>query len=266
MEQAEAQTKAPLFLQISDTHIGFNKEANPDVAGTLRQALDKVNALPRPPALVLHTGDVTHLSRAAEFDTASQLLSQLKGELHVVPGEHDVTDGPGTEFFARFGKPSGNRGYYSFDAQDVHFIALINVMNFKSNGLGALGDDQLSWLKDDLAGRSASQPIVVFAHMPLWTIYQPWGWGTAEGEQIAQMLRRFGSVTVLNGHIHQIVQKVEGNIHFHTARSTAYPQPQAGNGPGPGPLLVPPADLPGMLGVTMAARAMPLALTDSTLA
>ena len=266
MDPAEAQTKAPLFLQISDTHIGFNKEANPDVAGTLRQALDKVNALPRPPALVLHTGDVTHLSRAAEFDTANQLLSQLKGELHVVPGEHDVTDGPGTEFFARFGKPSGNRGYYSFDHQGVHFIALINVMNFKPNGLGALGDDQLAWLKDDLAGRSASQPIVVFAHMPLWTIYQPWGWGTAEGEQIAGMLRRFGSVTVLNGHIHQIVQKVEGNIHFHTARSTAYPQPQAGNGPGPGPLVVPPTELPGMLGVTMAARAMPLALTDSTLA
>jgi len=266
MDPAQAQTEAPLFLQISDTHIGFNKPANPDVAGTLRQALDRVSALPRAPALVLHTGDVTHLSRAAEFDTANQLLSQLKGELHVVPGEHDVTDGPGTEFFARFGKPSGNRGYYSFDHQGVHFIALVNVMNFKPNGLGALGDDQLSWLKDDLAGRSASQPIVVFAHMPLWTIYQPWGWGTAEGEQIAQMLRRFGSVTVLNGHIHQIVQKVEGNIHFHTARSTAYPQPQAGNGPGPGPLLVPPAELPGMLGVTMAAQAMPLALTDSTLA
>jgi 3',5'-cyclic AMP phosphodiesterase CpdA len=266
MDPAQAQTQAPLFLQISDTHIGFNRPANPDVAGTLRQALDKVSALPRPPALILHTGDVTHLSRAAEFDTANQLLSQMKGELHVVPGEHDVTDGPGAEFFARFGKPSGNRGYYSFDAQGVHFIALVNVMNFKPNGLGALGDDQLSWLKDDLAGRSASQPIVVFAHMPLWTIYQPWGWGTAEGEQIAEMLRRFGSVTVLNGHIHQIVQKVEGNIHFHTARSTAYPQPQAGNGPGPGPLLVPPAELPGMLGVTMAARAMPLALTDSTLA
>ena len=183
-----------------------------------------------------------------------------------MPGEHDVTDGPGTEFFARFGKPSGNRGYYSFDYQGVHFIALINVMNFKPNGLGALGDDQLAWLKDDLAGRSASQPIVVFAHMPLWTIYQPWGWGTAEGEEIAQMLRRFGSVTVLNGHIHQIVQKVEGNIQFHTARSTAFPQPLAGNGPGPGPMVVPPAELPGMLGVTMVARAMPLALTDSTLA
>lgn len=266
-DPAEAQTSAPFLLQISDTHIGFNKEANPDVAGTLSRAIEKVNALPHPPALVLHTGDVTHLSKASEFDAANQLLSQIKGgELHVVPGEHDVTDGPGAEFFGRFGAPSGNRGYYSFDLQGVHVIALVNVMNFKPNGLGALGDDQLAWLTDDLAGRSASQPIVVFAHMPLWTVYQPWGWGTAEGEQVAGLLRRFGSVTVLNGHIHQIVQKVEGQIRFHTARSTAYPQPQAGTGPGPGPLRVPPAELPGMLGVTMVSRGMPPALTDSSLA
>jgi 3',5'-cyclic AMP phosphodiesterase CpdA len=185
----------------------------------------------------------------------------------VVPGEHDVTDGPGAEFFARFGAPSGGKGYYSFDANGVHFVALVNVMNFKANGLGALGKDQLAWLTDDLAGRSASQPVVVFAHMPLWTIYEPWGWGTGEGEQIASLLRRFGSVTVLNGHIHQIVQKVEGNITFHTARSTAYPQPMAGIGPGPGPLLVPADQLPGMLGVTtIVARNRKLALSDATLA
>jgi 3',5'-cyclic AMP phosphodiesterase CpdA len=269
-DMAEAQTDigVPLFVQISDTHIGFNKDANPDVIGTLNRTIDAVNALPRAPAFAIHTGDVTHLSRAGEFDTAGQLLSQMKvSEMHVVPGEHDVTDGPGTEFFARFGKPSNNRGYYSFDAHGVHFIALVNVMNFKPNGLGALGEDQLTWLKDDLAGRSASQPVVVFAHMPLWTIYEPWGWGTGEGEEIAALLRRFGSVTVLNGHIHQIVQKVEGNITFHTARSTAYPQPAAGSAPGPGPLLVPAAQLPGMLGVTTAvARRKHLALTDTTLA
>jgi 3',5'-cyclic AMP phosphodiesterase CpdA len=211
---------------------------------------------------------VTHLSKAAEFDTANQLLSRLKvSEMHVVPGEHDVTDGQGTEFFARFGKASNNKGYYSFDSHGVHFVALVNVMNFKPNGLGGLGDDQMAWLKDDLAGRSASQPVVVFAHMPLWTIYEPWGWGTGEGEEIAALLRRFGSVTVLNGHIHQIVQKVEGNILFHTARSTAYPQPAAGVGPGPGPLLVPSAQLPGMLGVSVAVRrGKKLSLTDSTLA
>jgi len=271
-DMAEARIEevgTPLFLQISDTHIGFNKDANPDVIGTLNGTIDAVNALPSPPAFALHTGDVTHLSKASEFDTANQLLSRLKvSEMHVVPGEHDVTDGPGAEFFARFGKASDNRGYYSFDAKGVHFIALVNVMNFKPNGLGALGEDQLAWLKDDLTGRSASQPVVVFAHMPLWTVYEPWGWGTGEGEQIAALLRRFGSVTVLNGHIHQIVQKVEGNILFHTARSTAYPQPAAGVGSGPGPLLVPAGQLPGMLGVTMATpdRKRHLALADSTLA
>ena len=269
MAEAQPDMGMPLFLQISDTHIGFNKEANPDVIGTLNHTIDAVNALPHQPAFALHTGDVSHLSKASEFDTASQLLSRLKvSELHVVPGEHDVTDGPGAEFFARFGKPSANRGYYSFDAHGVHFVALVNVMNFKPNGLGALGGDQMAWLKDDLSGRSASQPVVVFAHMPLWTIYEPWGWGTGEGEEIASLLRRFGSVTVLNGHIHQIVQKTEGNILFHTARSTAYPQPMAGSAPGPGPLVVPPAQLPGMLGVTMAVAQgkRRVSLADTTLA
>jgi 3',5'-cyclic AMP phosphodiesterase CpdA len=267
LAEAESAMGAPLFLQISDTHIGFNKDANPDVIGTLNRTIDQVNAMPRQPALVLHTGDVTHLSKASEFDTASQLLSRLKvSELHVVPGEHDVTDGPGAEFFARFGKASDNRGYYSFDAHGVHFIALVNVMNFKPNGLGGLGEDQMAWLRDDLAARSASQPVVVFAHMPLWTVYQPWGWGTGESEEIAKQLARFGSVTVLNGHIHQIVQKVEGNILFHTARSTAYPQPQAGSGPGPGPLVVPQDQLASMLGVTTAvAQRRKLSLTDATL-
>jgi len=274
VDLAEAATRTmtatPLFIQISDTHIGFNKEANPDVIGTLNHSIDRANALPARPGFAIHTGDVTHLSKAEEFDTAQQLLKGLRvSDIHVVPGEHDVTDGPGAEFFARYGKPSDNKGYYSFDSSGVHFVALVNVMHFKAGGLGALGDDQLAWLRDDLAGRSASQPVVVFAHMPLWTIYEPWGWGTAEGDQIAALLSRFGSVTVLNGHIHQIVQKVEGNITFHTARSTAYPQPTAGNGPGPGPLKVPADQLPKMLGVTtvrMVRSSGPLALTDSTLA
>jgi len=210
-----AEGGTPLFVQISDTHIGFNKDANPDVAATLNRSIDLVNALSRLPAFAIHTGDVTHLSKAEQFDTASQLLSRLRvSELHVVPGEQDVTDGPGTEFFARYGKPSNNRGYYSFDARGVHFVALVNVMHFEAGGLGALGPDQLAWLKDDLAGRATSQPIVVFAHMPLWTIYAPWGWGTNEGAVIAALLRRFGSVTVLCGHIHQIVQKGRREYHL----------------------------------------------------
>ncbi len=262
-------TGTPLFLQISDTHIGFNKEANPDVAGTLKQTIDLVNAMPVKPALTIHTGDITHLSKPAEFDTAAQLLSGLNiTELHTVPGEHDVTDGLGTEYFSRFGQASNNKGYYSFDHNGVHFVALVNVMNFKANGLGGFGADQLAWLEQDLKGRSSSTPIVVFAHMPMWTIYEPWGWGTGDADQAMSYLRRFGSVTVLNGHIHQIVQKVEGNITFHTARSTAYPQPTAGVGPGPGPLKVASDQLPKMLGVTsvrVLAHPLSASLTDTTL-
>jgi 3',5'-cyclic AMP phosphodiesterase CpdA len=197
------------------------------------------------------------------------MLGLRISEIHTTPGEHDVTDGIGAEYFSRFGKASNNKGYYSFDHQGVHFVALVNVMNFKPNGLGGFGDDQLAWLKDDLSGRSSSQPLVLFAHMPMWTIYEPWGWGTGDADQVIGMVRRFGSVTVLNGHIHQIVQKVEGNITFHTARSTAYPQPSAGVGAGPGPLTVPAAQLPSMLGVTTVSQASlskTLALSDSTLA
>ena len=251
---AETQMKGklgvPLFVQISDTHIGFNKEANPDVAGTLKQTIELVNSMLTKPAMVIHTGDITHLSKPAEFDTAAQLLSALKvTELHTTPGEHDVSDAAVTEYFSRFGKASNNRGYYSFDHQGVHFIGLVNVLNFKPNSLAEFGAEQLGWLEADLKGRSASTPIVVFAHMPMWSIYEPWGWGTADADQAMGYLKRFGSVTVLNGHIHQIVQKVEGHITFHTARSTAYPQPAPGVGAGPGPLKVPSDQLPKLLGV-----------------
>jgi 3',5'-cyclic AMP phosphodiesterase CpdA len=246
-----AKLGRPLFVQISDTHIGFNKEANPDVAGTLTQTIDIVNGMHDQPALIIHTGDITHLSKAAEFDLARQLFTRLRAtEMHTVPGEHDTADAAVTEYFNRFGKASNNKGYYSFDHAGVHFIGLINVLQFKPGGLGTLGDEQLAWVAADLKGRSSSTPVVVFAHMPLWTIYEPWGWGTGDAEQLMGQLRRFGSVTVLNGHIHQIVQKVLGNMTFHTARSTSYPQPQAGVGPGPGPLKVPADRLASMLGIT----------------
>jgi 3',5'-cyclic AMP phosphodiesterase CpdA len=262
----------PLFVQISDSHIGFDKPANPDVVGTLTKTIDLVNALPQQPALVIHTGDITHLSKASEFDTAAQLLSKLKvTELHTTPGEHDVADASVTEYFNRYGKASKNKGYYSFDHKGVHFVSLINVMNFKANGLGNLGSDQLEWLEKDLKGKSASTPIVVFAHMPLWTVYEPWGWGTGDAPQAMEYLKRFGSVTVLNGHIHQIVQKTEGNITFHTARSTAYPQPTPGDPKvqGPGPLKVATEELPKMLGVsnvTLKRHPNSLVLADTTLA
>jgi 3',5'-cyclic AMP phosphodiesterase CpdA len=260
----------PLFIQISDTHIGFNKEANPDVAGTLTQTIDIVNGMSDAPALIIHTGDITHLSKPAEFDLAAQLLGRLRtSEIHTVPGEHDTADATVTEYFSRFGKTSDNRGYYSFDHAGVHFIGLINVLQFKAGGLGTLGDEQLAWVAADLKHRSASTPIVVFAHMPLWTIYEPWGWGTGDAEQLLSQLGRFGSVTVLNGHIHQIVQKVEGNMTFHTARSTAYPQPMAGVGNGPGPLKVPADQLAAMLGITSVSvmkHPSSLALSDKALA
>jgi 3',5'-cyclic AMP phosphodiesterase CpdA len=268
--KAAAKMGKPLFVQISDTHIGFNKEANPDVGASLNQAIDLVNAMPDQPALIIHTGDITHLSKPAEFDTAQQLFSRLRTtEMHTVPGEHDTTDATVTEYFNRFGKASDNKGYYSFDHAGVHFIGLINVLQFKPGGLGNLGDEQLAWVAADLKSRSASTPIVVFAHMPLWSIYEPWGWGTGDADQLMSHLRRFGSVTVLNGHIHQIVQKTEGNVTFHTARSTAFPQPSAGQGAGPGPLKVPADQLSQMLGITSVSvvkHPAALALQDSTLA
>jgi 3',5'-cyclic AMP phosphodiesterase CpdA len=259
----------PLFVQISDTHIGFHKDANPDVNGTLAGTIALVNGLPEAPALILHTGDITHLSKPEEFDLAQQLLGGLRtSELHTVPGEHDVADATVSEYFSRFGKASGNKGYYSFDHAGLHFVALINVLQAKDGGAGYLGDEQLAWVKADLRGRSSSTPIVVFAHMPLWNIYEPWGWRTSDSDALTSELRRFGSVTVLNGHIHQIVQKVEGNITFHTARSTAYPQPAPGEGAGPGPLKVPADELARRLGMTsVSVRAHPrsLMLSDTAL-
>ena len=265
-----AKPGKPLFVQISDTHIGFSKEANPDVNATLTQTIDLVNAMAEQPALTIHTGDITHLSKAAEFDLAQQMFSRLRTtEMHTVPGEHDATDANAAEYFSRFGKVSDNKGYYSFDHAGVHFVALNNVMQFKPGGLATLGSEQLAWVTADLQARSASTPIVVFAHMPLWTIYAGWGWGTADADQLFGALRRFGSVTVLNGHIHQIVQKVEGNMTFHTARSTAYPQPVAGMAAGPGPLKVPADELPRMLGITSVSvvpHPRTLQLTDRTIA
>jgi 3',5'-cyclic AMP phosphodiesterase CpdA len=252
----------PLFVQISDTHIGFSKAANPDVNATLDRAIDLVNGMHELPALVIHTGDITHLSKPAEFDLAQSLLSRLRStELHTVPGEHDTADTTVSEYFSRFGKASASKGYYSFDHAGVHFIALINVLEFKAGGLGNLGAEQLTWATADLKSRSSSTPIVVFAHMPLWTIHEPWGWGTGDAEPLLAQLRRFGSVTVLNGHIHQIVQKVEGHMTFHTARSTAFPQP-------PAPGFVPAEQLASMLGITSVAvvkHPRSLALTDTTL-
>ena len=269
-EAAEAAAKGFTFLQISDSHIGFEKPANPHAMDTLKEAIDRVKALKSKPSFMLHTGDITHLSKAAEFDNAQQLIGASSVEVHYVPGEHDVVDeGNGKAYMERYGKNAKGSGWYSFDQNGVHFIGLNNVQNLKAGGLGSLGHDQLEWLEDDVKALKDSTPIVVFAHIPLWSVYPQWGWGTEDSGVALGYLKRFGSVTVLNGHIHQLMQKVEGNVTFHTARSTAFPQPVPGTAPSPGPMLVPAEKLRTLLGireVTFNQGGGPLAVTDTALA
>ncbi len=258
------------FVQISDSHIGFSKEGvNTDVTATLRQAIARINALPQQPDFILHTGDLTHLSAAEEFDTLHHLLKGAKTpQVFFVPGEHDVTGDDGKLYLERFGKNSKGHGWYSFDHRGVHFIGVVNVVDIQQNGLGALGQEQLEWLEDDLKGRSSDTPIVVFAHIPLWEVYPQWGWGTKDGAQALSYLKRFGSVTVLNGHIHQAIKKVEGRVTFHTAMSTAFPQPEPGKAPKPGPLKVDGGKLREHLGITdvnFVEGKTSLAIVDSTL-
>ena len=241
------------FLQISDSHIGFSKDANKDVTETFRIALDRINAMPAQPAFLLHTGDISQLSKPEEFDTFDQVLKSCKTkDVFYVPGEHDVINDGGKLFRDRYLKSVEGKGsgWYSFNKNGVHFIGLVNVLNLQAGGLGQLGDEQLEWLEDDVKGLSAETPIVVFAHIPLWTVYPQWGWGTSDSERALGYLKRFGSLTVLNGHIHQVLRKVEGNVTFHTAMSTAFPQPEPGKGPNPGPLKVPAEKLRSMLGLT----------------
>src|SRR3954454_10545037 len=201
------------FVQISDSHIGFNKEANKDVLGTLRQAVTKINALPKAPDFILHTGDLSHLSEPEEFDTLEQLLKECRtGKIFYVPGEHDVLNDNGKQYLERFGVGTKGSGWFSFDHKGTHFVGLNNVLHIREGGLGVLGEDQLAWVGDDLKAVSDSTPVVVFAHVPLWEVYPQWGWGTEDGARVLALLKRFGSVTVLNGHIHQVMKKTEGNL------------------------------------------------------
>jgi 3',5'-cyclic AMP phosphodiesterase CpdA len=255
IDEAMAQeTRGLTFLQISDSHIGFDfKTPYPNALGTLSECVGKIKALPQKPAFMIHTGDISHLSTAAQFDDADKAIGETRLDVHYVPGEHDFVDPDRKLFLERYGRGTKGAGWYSFDAGGVHFIGLVNVYDLKAGGLGNLGQEQLEWLEADVKGRSASTPIVLFAHVPLWTVYPNWGWGTDDGAQALSYLKRFGSVTVLNGHIHQVMQKVEGNVTFHTARSTAFPQPAPGSAPSPGPMKVPAEQLRGMLGVASVA-------------
>ena len=256
------------FVQISDTHVGFKGEANHDAAVTLQQVIDKINALPAPPAFIMHTGDITHGQKPGAFDTVSELLKGAKaGKVFYIPGEHDVFSDGGKEYLGRFA--NGGPGWQSWDYKGVHFVALVNVLKYKGEHMCALGPEQISWLKQDLSGLKDSTPVVVFAHVPLWSVYPAWGWVTEDSQQAMALLTRFGSVTVLNGHIHQSLQKVEGNVTFHTARSTAFPQPAPGSAPAPGPMKIPEDQARPMLGlreVRYVVGTSPLALIDTTLA
>jgi 3',5'-cyclic-AMP phosphodiesterase len=269
---AAADTKAESFrfAQISDTHIGFKGQANGDPTATLQQVVERINALQPAPAFVLHTGDQTHGQKAGAFDTVAEILKGLKTErVFYLPGEHDVFLDGGKEYLDRYGKGTvGGRGWQSFDYKGTHFVGLVNVLKYKGEGMGALGEDQIEWLAKDLAPLSSSTPVVVFAHVPLWAVYPQWGWTTEDAGRALEHLKRFGSVTVLNGHIHQVMQKVEGAIAFHTAMSTAFPQPAPGSAPAPGPMKIPEAEARRMIG---AAEVMyvpgqhPLAIVDSRL-
>jgi 3',5'-cyclic AMP phosphodiesterase CpdA len=258
------------FVQISDSHMGFNKPANPDVAATLQAAVNKINALSTPPEFLLHTGDISHLSKPEEFDSVEQILKSASAkDVFYVPGEHDVLNDDAKQYHERFAKGAQEGGWYSFEKKGVHFVGLVNVMNLKAGGLGTLGHEQLEWLEKDVKNLKSSTPIVVFAHIPLWAVYPEWGWGTEDSAQALAYLKKFGSVTVLNGHIHQIMQKVEGNVTFHTACSTAFPQPKPGEAPSPGPMKVPAEQLSSVLGITdvnYVRGKHALAVVDSTLA
>ena len=265
-QQPPKSSSGLTFVQISDSHIGFNKAANPDVTGTLKVAIERIKAVDHQPAFILHTGDLTHSARPAEFDTLSETLKDVRRDIFYVPGEHDTAGDDGKLYLERFGKQSKGQSWYSFDHQGVHFIGLSNVMAVE--GLGQLGQTQIAWLKDDLSGQSDSTPVVVFAHIPLWSVYPKWGWATDDGEEALSYLKRFGSVTVLNGHIHQVMQKVEGNVTFHTAMSTAFPQPAPGSAPSAGPMTVPAERLRSVLGiadVNFKPGNQTLAIVDSTL-
>lgn len=267
---ADAPASPFTFLQISDSHVGFDKPANPDALATLQEAIDRIKTLPVKPAFMIHTGDISHLSKPSEFDNADKLIGEAGLQVFYVPGEHDLLDeAQGKAYLDRYGKGSLGTGWYSFDQDGVHFVGLVNVAGLTAGGLGKLGPEQLAWLKTDLAGQSASTPIVVFAHIPLWSLYPDWGWGTDDGAEALSNLKRFGSVTVLNGHIHQVMQKIEGNVTFHTARSTAFPQPAPGTAPAPGPMKVPAGDLRKYLGIAtvdFVRGSQPLAIIDRPLA
>ena len=212
--------------------------ANPDVTSTFGHAIDQVNNLGYTPDFVIHTGDLTHLATPDQFDQVKQMMAGLRTpHVFTVPGEHDSVDDAGQKYRSVFGAGTRGDGWYSFDIAGVHVIALVNTLNLKK--LGHLGVDQLDFVQKDVAGLSSDTPIIVFSHIPLFAMYPDWGWGTDDATQALSYLSRFSSVTCLNGHVHQLFSKTEGNVTFYSGTTTAYPLPHPGDGPAPKPVTLP---------------------------
>jgi 3',5'-cyclic AMP phosphodiesterase CpdA len=236
------------FAQISDSHIGFNGTANPDVVGSFERAIRQINNLGYTPDFVIHTGDLTHLATPAQFDQVNQMMGGLNTpHVFTVPGEHDSVDDAGQKYRSVFGAGTRGDGWYSFDIAGVHVIGLVNTLNLKN--LGHLGADQLEFIEKDVAPLPSDTPIIVFSHIPLFAMYPAWGWGTDDATQALSYLRRFSSVTCLNGHVHQLFSKTEDNVTFYSGTTTAYPLPHPGDGPAPKPLTLPAGKLHDALGI-----------------
>jgi 3',5'-cyclic AMP phosphodiesterase CpdA len=255
------------FAQISDSHIGFSGPANPNVVDTFTQAINQVNSLGYTPDFVIHTGDLTHLATPDQFDQVKQMMADLKTpHVFTVPGEHDSTDDAGQKYRQAFGAGTRGDGWYSFDIAGVHVIGLVNTLNAQK--LGHLGPDQLEFVEKDVAPLSSDTPIVVFSHIPLFAMYPDWGWGTDDAAQALSYLKRFSSVTCLNGHVHQLFSKTEGNVSFYSGTTTAYPLPAPGQGPAPKPVKLPAGKLKDALGireVSYTKGSQALALKDAKL-
>jgi hypothetical protein len=239
------------LIQISDSHIGFHQDANPDVTARLQVAVDHINNSTAPPEFLVRTGDISHRSKPSEFEPAGHVLRGTKvGKIFYVPGEHDVLAAAGEQDLDRFGRETQGKGYSRFDHKGVHFVGLVNVLNLQAGGRWSLGQEQLDWIERDVKHLKSSTPILVFVHIPLRSIYPKWGWGTDDSAQALGHLKRFGSVSVLNGNIHQVLQKVEGHVTIHRALSTTFPQPAPGTTPSPGPRKVPADHLRNRLGIS----------------
>jgi 3',5'-cyclic AMP phosphodiesterase CpdA len=263
-----ADAGALRFVQISDSHIGFTGPANTDVTASFTEAIGQVNALGFRPEFVMHTGDLTHTSTPAQFDQVEQMLGGIRtGRTFTVPGEHDSVGDSGRAYRQTFGTHTSGDGWYSFDTHGVHFIALVNTLSLEK--LGHLGPEQIDFVRKDVAGLSPDTPIVVFSHIPLFAMYPQWGWSTDDALRVLNLLNRFGSVTCLNGHVHQLFSKTEGNVTFHSATTTAYPLPAPGQAPAPTPQVLPAGHLKEALGirtVTYKTGTSALAVTDQRLA